>query len=137
MGESSLPAADGERWMAAGDLSVNVSDGTAVRCGAAVELSPTEGRLLALLARQRDAAIPTAILTETLWGVDNAATRAYLQLYVRYLRHKLEDDPKRPHRIRGKPARGYQLVGASTPAVPPLRGRGMRRAGLRQVQNAL
>jgi DNA-binding response OmpR family regulator len=137
MRASDLSAGQVGRWVTAGDLSVNMTDGAAMVRGAAVELSPTEGRLFACLATHHDMVIPARVLTETLWGADNATTRAYLQLYVRYLQHKLQDDPRRPHRIRGTVQSGYQLVSPTSPAETPLRGRRRRLPGLRPAHTAL
>lgn len=137
MRESDLSAGPVGRWVTTGDLSVNLSDGAAELRGTAVELSPTEGRLLACLAGHLGAAIPTRVLTETLWGTTSATTRAYLQLYVRYLQHKLQDDPRRPYRIRGTVHSGYQLAGTTSPAETPLSGRRLRFPGLRPAHTAL
>jgi len=137
MSDHPSPVAPAAWWLTAGDLTLNLHDGSVLQRGAAVEMSSTEGRLLAALAGQLDQVIPARILVETLWGTDSPATRAYLHLYVRYLRQKLEDDPRRPRRIRGTLAAGYQLVSALMPAITPVRSRRWRRLGLRPASGAL
>ncbi len=129
MSDHPSPVVPAARWLTAGDLTLNLHDGSVLRRGAAVGMSPTEGRLLAALAGQLDQVVPTRVLVETLWGAESPATRAYLHLYVRYLRQKLEDDPRHPRRICGTLAAGYRLVSAWMPAITSIRSR--RWLGLR------
>ena len=71
---------------------------------------PTEARLLYALLAADGRACTQAELLEAAWGVAFASTTHYLHIYVRYLREKLEVDPRRPRHLRIAWGRGYRLV---------------------------
>src|SRR6266511_4379626 len=76
--------------------------------GARLDLSPTEFALLAVLADGVSQAVPKQTLVRALWGSDSPAADAYLDLYVRCLRHKLGDDERHPSIVH-KDGRGIRL----------------------------
>lgn len=89
-----------------------VMDTTAheVRRGARlVELSRTEFALLEVLLRNEGQALPRETLIERVWGAGLGSTSNSLEVYIRYLRRKLEADsePRLIHTLRGI---GYRLA---------------------------
>ena len=88
--------------------------------GRRILLSPTEYRLLACLASAPGRVVTHDALMRRVWGPEYVASRHYLHLYIRYLREKLEDDPKRPEIIISEWGVGYRLqppgVGGRSPA---------------------
>ncbi|WP_194837198.1 response regulator transcription factor [Nocardia sp. XZ_19_369] len=89
-----------------------VMDTTAheVRRGARlVELSRTEFALLEVLLRNEGQALPRETLIERVWGAGVGSTSNSLEVYIRYLRRKLEADnePRLIHTLRGI---GYRLA---------------------------
>ncbi|KAA8880328.1 response regulator transcription factor [Nocardia colli] len=89
-----------------------VMDTTAheVRRGARlVELSRTEFSLLEVLLRNEGQALPRETLIERVWGTGLGSTSNSLEVYIRYLRRKLEADnePRLIHTLRGI---GYRLA---------------------------
>src|SRR3954465_3020510 len=58
--------------------------------GAAVELSPREFALLHALASRPDTAVSKDDLLRLVWGDEQAATRNVVEVYVGYLRRKLD-----------------------------------------------
>ncbi|WP_107656106.1 response regulator transcription factor [Nocardia suismassiliense] len=89
-----------------------VMDTTAheVRRGARlVELSRTEFALLEVLLRNEGQALPRETLIERVWGTGVGSTSNSLEVYIRYLRRKLEADnePRLIHTLRGI---GYRLA---------------------------
>jgi len=79
--------------------------------GAAVELSPREFALLHALASRPDTAVSKDDLLRLVWGDEQAATRNVVEVYVGYVRRKL-DAVGAGHVLRTVRGYGY-LVGMS------------------------
>ncbi len=94
-----------------GVLQVDLRDGTVMRRGERVDLTPTELRLLMYLASQRGRIVPHKELLVNVWGPEYADEVGYLSVYIRYLRQKIEDDPANPHYICTRWKVGYYFVG--------------------------
>jgi two-component system KDP operon response regulator KdpE len=77
--------------------------------GERVELSPTEFRLLAVLARHQGRVLPHEFLLSEVWGSEYVGELDYLRLYVSYLRRKLEKDPRNPDLIHNEWGIGYRF----------------------------
>ena len=78
--------------------------------GAAVELSPREFALLHALASRPDTAVSKDDLLRLVWGDEQAATRNVVEVYVGYVRRKL-DAVGAGHVLRTVRGYGY-LVGS-------------------------
>lgn len=74
-----------------------------------VELSRTEFALLEVLLRNEGQALPRETLIERVWGTGLGSTSNSLEVYIRYLRRKLEAErePRLIHTLRGI---GYRLA---------------------------
>jgi two-component system KDP operon response regulator KdpE len=94
-----------------GNLRVDLRDGTVMRRGEAVDLTPTESRLLMYLASQRGRIIPHRELLINVWGPEYEKEVGYLSVYIRYLRQKIEEDPANPRYICTRWKVGYYFVG--------------------------
>lgn len=94
------------------DLEVDVSARTARRGARLITLTTTEFKLLLHLARDAGQVIPKAELTRRVWGYDFEGNENVCEVYVGYLRHKLEagGEPRLIHTLRGA---GYSLRNAS------------------------
>ncbi|HVA89483.1 MAG TPA: response regulator transcription factor [Chloroflexota bacterium] len=85
---------------------------TGARCvrrgGRATPLSTTEYKLLRLLLRHPDQVLTRVQLMDRVWGLDYLGESNVLEVYIRYLRIKLEQDglPRLIHTVRGT---GYVL----------------------------
>jgi two-component system KDP operon response regulator KdpE len=77
--------------------------------GKRVSLSPTEFRLLSVLARHQGRVLPHAFLLTEVWGPEYVGEMDYLRLYVSYLRRKVERDPSKPSLIQSEWGVGYRL----------------------------
>ena len=73
-----------------------------------VRLTPTEVRLLQLLARNRGQVLPSALLLDRAWP-DGGGSVPALWEYVRRLRQKLGDDPEAPRYLESERGIGYRL----------------------------
>jgi DNA-binding response OmpR family regulator len=78
--------------------------------GAAIELSPREFALLHALASRPDTAVSKDELLRLVWGDEQAATRNVVEVYVGYVRRKL-DSVGAGHLLRTVRGYGY-LVGS-------------------------
>jgi two-component system KDP operon response regulator KdpE len=77
--------------------------------GERVDLSPTEFRLLAVLAKYKGRVLPHEFLLTEVWGAEYAGEIDYLRLYISYLRRKLERDPSNPTLIHNEWGIGYRF----------------------------
>jgi len=94
-----------------GHLRVDLRDQSVTRRGKPVALTSTESRLLTSLLRQKGQFVSHRELLVDVWGPDYAEEVSYLNLYIRYLRQKIEDDPEDPRYIRALWEKGYYFGG--------------------------
>jgi two-component system, OmpR family, KDP operon response regulator KdpE len=80
------------------------------RDGQPVRLTPTEWRLLEILARNAGRIVTQKDLLRELRGPDLDRESHYLRVYLAQLRRKLEPDPARPRHLLTDPGIGYRLV---------------------------
>jgi two-component system response regulator MprA len=106
------PLADLER-LAFQDLFMDLRTRTVTRGGRALDLTRTEFLLLEYLLRHPSAALTRSRIHRHVWGFDFEPASNTLDVYVMYLRRKLESrgEPRLIHTVRGL---GYSL--RSTPA---------------------
>jgi two-component system, OmpR family, KDP operon response regulator KdpE len=71
-------------------------------------LTPTEWRILDILARRPGQLVSSAHLLTGVWGPDFQNRSNYLRFHMARLRRKLEDDPARPRHLRTEPGMGYR-----------------------------
>ncbi len=105
-GRSEPERADAD-LLQAGDLELDEGRWTVRRAGGAVELSPTEFRLLAYLMRHQGRVLTRAQILENVWGWDYSGESQIVETYVSYLRRKL--DPLGPSMIHTQRGVGYSL----------------------------
>ena len=74
-----------------------------------VDLSPTEFRLLSVLARNKGRMLPHEYLLNEVWGPEYTGDIDYLRLYISYLRRKLEKDLDKPSLIHNEWGVGYRF----------------------------
>ncbi|WP_433579766.1 response regulator transcription factor [Nocardia brasiliensis] len=93
------------------DLVMDTTAHTVRRGTRPVELSRTEFALLEVLLRNSGQALPRETLIERVWGTELGPASNSLEVYIRYLRRKLEsgDEPRLIHTVRGI---GYRLAAA-------------------------
>lgn len=77
--------------------------------GEPIRLTPMESRLLANLMEHPGQVVSRAHLMKTVWGTDFLEDTRTLDVHIRWLRCKIEDDPSRPIRIITHRRRGYEL----------------------------
>lgn len=93
----------------AGDLRVDLAAHTVARAGDEIHLTPTEFRILALLARHAGRVVTHRQILQEVWGKAFAQRTHYLRVQMHGLRHKLEPEPARPRYLLTEPGVGYRL----------------------------
>jgi two-component system response regulator MprA len=96
-------AAEAPSLLSYSDLTLDPVTRDVRRRNRALELSPTEFSLLELFLRHPRQVLPRGTIYEDVWGYDFAATSKSLEVYVGYLRRKLEEhgEPRLLHTVRG------------------------------------
>ena len=90
-----------------GDLSVDLVRRIVKVHDQEVKLSPKEYDLLRVLVQHAGKVLTHKFLLGELW--DDLTDAQYLRVYVRQVRHKIEDDPEQPHYILTETGVGYRL----------------------------
>lgn len=104
------PVQKTERYVS-GDLVIDVDAHRVTKAGERVELTPTEFRLLQVLAENAGRVLTQEQLLERVWGYDTGEDAGYIKRYIWYLRHKVEDDPTNPQHILTERGFGYSFQG--------------------------
>ena len=93
-----------------GDLELDVEDRRAARAGETVHLTPTEWKIVEVLARAEGRLVRQSTLLTEVWGPSYERETHYLRVYLAQLRRKLEDDPAHPRMLITDPGLGYRLL---------------------------
>jgi DNA-binding response OmpR family regulator len=101
-----------------GEVEVDLTSRRLTTARGSTQLTPTESRLLQVLAAAIDRIVPTEELLHRVWTDSDAADPAYLWVTVRRLRRKLEPDPDHPRYLITERGVGYRLQSSSYQAHP-------------------
>lgn len=94
-----------------GDLTIDPAGRRVWRNGQELLLKPREFDLLLFLARHRGQVFSREQLLDRVWGYEHAVDSRTVDVHVRWLRAKIEDDPRTPRRLQTVRGVGYRLVG--------------------------
>ena len=97
--------------MRSGDLVLNLVSRRAYLAGKELVLSPKEFSLLAELMRHQDAVLSRDLLLTRVWGYDFFGDSRTVDVHVRWLREKIEENPSQPARITTVRGIGYRFEG--------------------------
>ena len=86
-----------------GDLTMDINKHEVKRGGKTLELTKTEFDLLRILLEQRDIVLSREYLYEHIWGFNFETNSKSLDVYIGYLRRKIEDsgEERLLHTVRG------------------------------------
>lgn len=97
-----------------GTLLLDLASGQVLHDEQPLNLTPTEFRLLAYLARHRGQVLSRGQIVEAVWGHSpDPDSEQTVNVHIRRLREKIEQDPSRPELILTVPGLGYRLSPAS------------------------
>jgi DNA-binding response OmpR family regulator len=95
------------RELVAGPLRIDLA-GRRVNCrGQELELQPKQFDLLTYLVRNRGTVLTRDQLLQNVWGYDYVGDTRTVDVHVRWLREKLEEDPANPRLIQTVRGVGY------------------------------
>jgi len=97
----------------AGDLVVDCRRRVVRVRDKTLHLPLKEFELLRVLAKNKDRVLTREVLLESVWAEDAYDNTRTLDVHIRWLREKIEDDPSSPKRIMTIRGVGYTLVGHS------------------------
>ncbi len=108
-----LRAREGRHQTEAVFLSGNVKVDFASRVvsvsGAEVHLTPIEFKLLATLIKNAGRVLTHRQLLTEVWGKAYSGETHYLRVFMKQLRHKIENDPAKPELLITEPGVGYRF----------------------------
>ncbi|HJW55832.1 MAG TPA: two-component system response regulator KdpE [Burkholderiaceae bacterium] len=93
-----------------GEVKVDLKARLVTKANRVVHLTPTEYRLLTVLAANTGRVVTNRQLLREVWGPSHSESSHYLRIYMGHLRQKLEDDPAQPRYLLTETAVGYRLL---------------------------
>jgi DNA-binding response OmpR family regulator len=94
-----------------GDLSLDLIARRAYRGEAELRLTHKEFDLLAELMRNKGAVLSRDLLLTQVWGYDYVGDSHTVDVHIRWLREKVEDNPSDPKRVTTVRGVGYRFEG--------------------------
>jgi DNA-binding response OmpR family regulator len=94
-----------------GDLNLDLIGRKTTRKNEELRLTHKEFDLLAMLMRNKGAVLSRDLLLERVWGYEYSGETKTVDVHVRWLREKIEDDPSQPRRIVTVRGVGYRFEG--------------------------
>ncbi len=105
------PAQDASKLIEADGLCLNPETYQVTKNGAPVELTQKEYDLLSYLIRERGKVFSREDLMQRVWNYDYYGDMRTVDVTVRRLREKIEDDPGKPQYILTRRGVGYYFAG--------------------------
>jgi DNA-binding response OmpR family regulator len=97
--------------LASGDLVIDLRRREVRRESRVLNLKPKEYDLLVFLARNRGRALTRDQILSDVWGYDFLGDSRTVDVHVRWLREKIEDEPGKPVRLLTVRGAGYRFDG--------------------------
>ena len=94
--------------LSCGDITINRLSRTVCKNGTPIEMTTKEFDLLVLLMENKGKTLTKEYLFNRIWGSDSFSEQQTLTVHVKWLRQKIEDDPKKPRKIQTVWGVGYQ-----------------------------
>lgn len=92
-----------------GELSLHMEDRTLFKNGRREKLTPKEARLLKAFMSNGGKVLTRKYLMKEVWETDYLGDTRTLDVHIRWLRQKIEDDPSRPRYLRTVRGVGYRF----------------------------
>lgn len=91
-----------------GDIRINKLSRTVYKNNTPIDMTAKEFDLLLLLAENKGKTLTKEYLFNQIWGFDSFSEQQTLTVHIKWLRRKIEDDPKKPQKIQTVWGVGYQ-----------------------------
>ncbi|MBZ0188123.1 MAG: response regulator transcription factor, partial [Candidatus Obscuribacterales bacterium] len=92
-----------------GTLTLDIGAKRVTLADRKIDLSPKEFSLLTVLMKNVDKTLSTDTLLNKVWGSDFSGDVKTVAVHMRWLRQKLEEDPKKPKLLETVQRSGYRL----------------------------
>lgn len=92
-----------------GDLKLNTVNGTLQVRGIPVDVTEKEFELLKLLIENKNITLKKEYLFRTVWGSDSETELQTVTVHIKWLREKIEKNPKQPEHIKTEWGVGYRF----------------------------
>jgi DNA-binding response OmpR family regulator len=107
---SGVPAGAGQIYEFE-DLAIDVSRHEVRKAGEVLALKPKEFELLLFFAQHRGQVLSREFMLERVWGWEYIGDSRTVDVHIRWLREKIEEDPAQPKRIITVRGAGYRFEG--------------------------
>ena len=94
------------------NISIDIASKKVYRDGEEVQITGKEYELLEYMMRHPEQVLKKEKIFDEIWGVDCFSDVGSLNVHIRWLREKLEEDPRNPRLIRTVWRVGYQFGGS-------------------------
>ncbi len=94
--------------IADGDIRINKVSRTVYKNDVPVEMTAKEFDLLVLMLENKGKTLSKEYLFNQIWGSDSFSEQQTLTVHIKWLRQKIEDDPKNPKHIQTVWGVGYK-----------------------------
>jgi phosphate regulon transcriptional regulator PhoB len=96
-----------------GDLEINTDTYQVVKRGEQLKLSATEFKLLLYLVQRKGRVFNREMLLDAVWKDESFVEPRTVDVHIRRLRERIEDDPSQPKYIKTRRGLGYYMEGAA------------------------
>ena len=93
-----------------GDIKINKIQRTVYKNGNSIEMTAKEFDLLVLLLENKGRTLSKEYIFDTVWGKDSFSEPQTLTVHIKWLRQKIEEDPRDPQKIMTVWGVGYRYL---------------------------
>lgn len=108
----SYDLAEDRQLLTYGNITIDVASKKVYRDGEEIQITGKEYELLEYMMRHPEQVLKKEKIFDEIWGVDCFSDVGSLNVHIRWLREKLEEDPRNPRLIRTVWRVGYQFGGS-------------------------
>ena len=105
-----IPEKDASRRMVVGDLEIVPEAATVTKRGQPIRLTKTEFKLLCAMAARPNQVFTRELLLQQVWEYDYFGDSRLVDVHIRRLRGKIEDDPRGPRIVQTVRGLGYKIA---------------------------
>ncbi|MBO6141081.1 MAG: response regulator transcription factor [Ruminococcus sp.] len=95
-----------------GDITLDVANETIIKNGERLNATAKEFELLKMLMENKGQMLTREYLFDRIWGSDSESEPQTLTVHIKWLRQKIEKDPKNPTHILTVWGKGYRYEGS-------------------------
>lgn len=93
-----------------GNLTLNKETRAVCKNGKSIDMTAKEFELLLMLIENKGKCLSKDYIFNRIWGYDSLSEPQTLTVHIKWLRQKIEDDPKKPQRILTVWGSGYKFI---------------------------